>query len=361
LWTLQLNTNQFSTPACNESTCRGWQQFIVQRDQTLTLFMQYWLYGYISGNGCPPPGDAGVDGGVQWHVGANGCFADSPYPAVIPILPFINDGGVLVGPDAGSLRYVNLQDFLSQMTLITTAEPGGPDTVMITTDSWAIGSGNDSILSLSQGWTSAEFNIFGYGMGSVAQFNQGTSIAVQLTLTDGSSAAPTCVSNSYTTESNNLTVDGPCCTSASPPTIAFWESNPTIQTTGCPVALNECGGVEALAGTPGQPCEGTCASWTCSGKNSVTCKSAPANACGGCLPLTAHPGESCGQACAVWTCSGRDSLACKSFKNVCGGCSSVPIGPREGNQPGEPCACANGTTSRYYCNVSGQLACDCRR
>jgi hypothetical protein len=83
------------------------------------------------------------------------------------------------------------------------------------------------------------------------------------------------------------------------------------------------------------------------------------NACGGTGLLTSVPGAPCGQSCGRWLCNGPDSLICWGT-NACGGCSSVPLAPGEGPQPGEPCSCGNGIQGRYFCTVSKQLSCDCQ-
>jgi hypothetical protein len=67
--------------------------------------------------------------------------------------------------------------------------------------------------------------VFGPGGGSEASFNAGASITVLIALTDGLSAAPSCVPDSGTTgETNNLNL-GPCTTSGgSTPSVMFTET-----------------------------------------------------------------------------------------------------------------------------------------
>jgi Bacterial Ig-like domain (group 3) len=61
-------------------------------------------------------------------------------------------------------------------------------------------------------WQNAEFNVFGLGYGSQAQFlNPGTTINVQTAITTGVNAAPSCDPyQNWTAETNNLTL-GVCC------------------------------------------------------------------------------------------------------------------------------------------------------
>jgi uncharacterized protein (TIGR03437 family) len=73
-------------------------------------------------------------------------------------------------------------------------------------------SGQESVLGLAGNWNTAEFNVFGYGAGSAAIFNadnSGATIAVQVSINDGTANAPTCIwagSGRFTTESNSLTL-----------------------------------------------------------------------------------------------------------------------------------------------------------
>jgi hypothetical protein len=77
-FSLQLNTNPFTTSACSGATdpskCRGWQQFIYANtgDDAVGIlsnfaagFMQYWLLGY--GSNCPS----------GWNSSGNDCWTNS--------------------------------------------------------------------------------------------------------------------------------------------------------------------------------------------------------------------------------------------------------------------------------------------
>lgn len=334
-WSLQLNTNMFSTSACNgHPSCQGWQQFLFTNDTNGgtggTLLMQYWLFDYGPGD-CPTYAATGV----YWYKSAsnsNNCFGDS-----------------------NSQISLGLQSLASlpNLGLIASATSGGQDTLKFLSDPGAMPAiGQDSVLNLSQAWRGAEFNVFGIWSSAQANFDAGTTLTAELTLSDGSTTAPSCPSYGYTLETSSLTLVNPCCQITSPPGILFTESNlqpPPQSMCACPAtatwnpALAKC-----ICGVADQVV-----------KNGE-CQYPSANACGGQGVLVGAPGQPCGAAgaCEKLACAGPDSLQCVPFKNVCGGCSTVLEGPGEGPQPGESCACSNGTRSRYYCTSKG-LACDC--
>jgi hypothetical protein len=82
------------------------------------------------------------------------------------------------------------------------------------------------------------------------------------------------------------------------------------------------------------------------------------NACGGLGVLASAPGAPCGSSCGRLACNGQDALMCRSYTNACGGCSSVPIAPGEGPQPGQACTCPNGSKGRLTC-LGTASSCDC--
>jgi hypothetical protein len=83
---------------------------------------------------------------------------------------------------------------------------------------------------LSQGWKSVDFNVYGDGAGTQANFNSGSTVVVQILTNpklDGS-FTPLCASQggSVTLETNNLSVIGQCCSIAGAlPGIQFTETN----------------------------------------------------------------------------------------------------------------------------------------
>ena len=197
-YSLQLNSQFFSSPACSGGgqSCFGWQQFIYAQPDCSgpCVFMQSWLINY--GSHCPS----------GWnYAGDDDCYYNS------------NATGV----PTQSLS--NLKDLQLSGTVVS----GGNETVKLTTSNDAYSASEpDSVVGLSGYWDATEYNIFGDGGGSQADFNSGTSIKVKIQLQDGSTAAPTCESNAGTTgETNNLNL-GACKTKGGKkPSIMFTESN----------------------------------------------------------------------------------------------------------------------------------------
>jgi hypothetical protein len=176
-YSLQLNSNDFSTPFCKG--CTGFQQYIFdQGSQCYPLactYIQYWLFNASS---CPA-GWTPYDGSGG---GAPGCFVDSPF-APVPIQPPSGLRG---------LRLIGLA--------------GGTDTSMVLTANGDVhASHQESILDLAHGWNDAEFNLFGECCGSEAYFTSSSTLTIRLNVNSGTTDAPTCVTPAgFTKESNNL-------------------------------------------------------------------------------------------------------------------------------------------------------------
>lgn len=205
-YTLQINTNVTGpTAACaGHSGCFVWEQFVYGTNfpyphQTPkfngVVFIEYWLINWGSSK-CP----------FLWRNIGDDCVRNSSYTEA-PNSP---------------IKGTALQD----LTLSGSAVAGGNDTVVFNNGTTAYSvTEPDSMLDISSVWTQSEFNVFGDSDGSEAVFNKGSSVTVNLALTDGSNAAPTCVGNAGTTgESNNLNL-GACTATSGPPSIQFTESN----------------------------------------------------------------------------------------------------------------------------------------
>ena len=200
-YTLQINSNfDGTTSACkSRSGCTVWQQFIYSPDYDVqgqaAVFMQYWLIGY-GGTRCPS--GWGSDG-------AGDCYKNS---------------AAATAPDVSITQLANLK-------LTGKVVSGGNDTVTFANGSTAYSiTGKDSVLYLSQVWDESEFNVVGNAGGSEAQFNSGSSVAVKVAVTDGSTATPICASGAGTTgETNNLNLGSCTAAGGSSPSIQFTESN----------------------------------------------------------------------------------------------------------------------------------------
>jgi hypothetical protein len=200
-YTLQINTNFTGTTStcAGHSGCTVWQQFIYSPDYNVNgqaaVFMQYWLIGWGSAR-CP----------TGWmSAGGGDCFRNSNFIAA-PDMPITS---------------------LASLTLTGSAVSGGNDTVVFNNGTHAYSiTGADSVVHIAQVWRQSEFNIVGNAGGSRANFNSGSSVTVKIALTDGSTAAPSCVAGAGSTgETNNLNL-GPCTTaSGTSPSVQFTESN----------------------------------------------------------------------------------------------------------------------------------------
>jgi hypothetical protein len=205
-YTLQLNTNYTGpTAACaGHGGCLVWQQFAYGSvfpypHQTPrfdgVVFIEYWLLGW-GASSCPRGwlGDGGGD-----------CYRNSSYLQA-PNVPV---------------------SALGSVTLSGSAVAGGNDSVVFNdgTTAYAV-TAPDSVVDIASVWTESEFNVFGNGDGSEAVFNKGSSITVNVALTDGSSAAPACLAGAGTTgESNNLNLGACTAAGGTSPSIQFTESN----------------------------------------------------------------------------------------------------------------------------------------
>jgi hypothetical protein len=343
-FTLQLNSNPFASPAAcqgatNPAVCQGWQQFafvnLASANQAYA-FMQYWLLNYGT---CPA-------GWTNSPAGSSNCYFNSKFSHPIAPQTIAN---------------------LAHLSLLGIAASQGTDTVMASTTGGNLYAyGQDSVLNLSQGWQAAEFNVFGLGSYSQAQFNSGATVVVVTSVDDGTTNAPACLSEGFTGETNNLTLVNPCCAmTGSPPRIVFTESSAAGVTSVC----------ACPPGTTWNPSSETC---VCDGLGQVLeagqcvctvpnetivngqCE-LQKNACGGSGPLPHPIGASCGASGGHWTCNGQGGVNCQKFPNACGGSSPLPQIPGAGDQPGEKCTCGPGAQGHFYCNGANVLACDCRQ
>lgn len=200
-YTLQINSNFMgTTAACDGHTdCTVWQQFVYATDYEIegeaAVFMEYWLLDW-GDSACPSTWDSDGEGD---------CVKNSAYVAA---------------PDIKITT-------LGSLSLSAAAVAGGNDTVVFNNGTTAYSfSGHDSVLDISEVWKQSEFNVLGDAGGSRADFNKPVSITVNVALTDGTTAAPTCVANAGSTgETNNLNLGKCSAAGGSSPSIQFTESN----------------------------------------------------------------------------------------------------------------------------------------
>ena len=218
-FTLQINSQFFQTPACQQVVgCTGWQQFIYSQNQcnnSPCVFMEYWLRNF--GPVCPP--------GRPWIQSGNSCWfnsASTPAPAVTAAQ-------------------------LQGTTLTGTAE-GGTDTVVLTSAAGtATATAADSVLSLQQQWNTAEFNIFGDCCSTQANFSAGTTVVTRTRVINRSTDAPACVTQGFTSETNNLNFGpSPPAASAPGPAVIFTTSSAGGSPSNCAAATTIGGTFNAL-------------------------------------------------------------------------------------------------------------------
>jgi hypothetical protein len=211
-FSLQLNTQFISgDPACaksgNPSNCQAWQQFVYTYENSRSgeIFMQYWLINF----------DATCPSG--WFTFESDCYTNSNATTVSTVT-------------AAQLASVNLTG---------SAASGGLDSVSL-----AIGTGratsvtnSDSKIDLAAFWNTAEWGVYGDGGGSEANFGANTTLEAQTVLTATSNAAPTCVKEGFTGETNNLTLTTtPALGTETSPTMGTKQTNGTTGTASCAVA-----------------------------------------------------------------------------------------------------------------------------
>lgn len=208
VFSLQLNTQLVSTSACNGvSGCLGWQQFIFSNsgcgNPAACVYIQNWLFG---GSGCPSS---------AWTSFDDACMINSTNAVGLAPIPL------------DALATVKLRGDVAGVD--------GPDDHVTLTVGTTIYSapGDNHLPDLGQNWQVAEFNIFGNGDYSVADFNTGSTLAVRIAVDSGTTTAPSCDMNGFTGETNNLTLTA---TTSGPPTNAplrriLTGTQPTLETT----------------------------------------------------------------------------------------------------------------------------------
>jgi uncharacterized repeat protein (TIGR03803 family) len=230
-FSLQLNTNTFTTPACENggAGCLGWQQFAFVNDggsATAMAYIQYWLLNY--GPTCP--------NGWTNFPNSNNCY---------------------FSPNAASIPVQTMAD-LAQMTLAGAAVSGGMDMVTLTTpgDHLYAVSAADGVLGLAQGWQAAEFNIFGDSVfdsqPNEAKLSSGSTIVVKVSVGSGTADAPYCAAESLTGETDSLALVSPCCPyGGASPAIEFMESNAASPAAACFSSLQAFTVLASFNGTDG--------------------------------------------------------------------------------------------------------------
>ena len=215
-YSLQINTNFFTSPACAGSTggsCQGWQQFVYSNNGSNGLvFIQYWLLRYNAT--CP-------SGWIQFSFTGSSdiyCYRNGNLTPV-PNQPI------------GNLAQLTLRGDVSATA----------DSVTFSTASNMYSATGLNAVAASSGWQAAEFNIFGNGGdssgGGQANFNAGSTIVPRTRIFYGGQEAPNCLAQGFTGETNNLNFGPTAPASSAPgPAVFFTESSAGGATTNCAAA-----------------------------------------------------------------------------------------------------------------------------
>ena len=270
-FTFQINSNWFQNSTTqtlcqsspNPATCYGWQQFVLANStnsQYFTgVFIQYWLINY---NAPCPSG---------WSTHQADCYKNSPGRQVERMSALYAMANLKLGgwydPGGGGARD---QD-VAYIQYI-----GGRQI--------SAGSFN-TVFHLGGSWTSGEFNVFGYGNLSEANFNYETSVTVELKTYQGELPSfvpiePVCAQGGtgFTGETNNLNL-GSCSSSSTG--ITFTESNPCA-----PYPLQLCSGACVDLSSNPYNC-GACGNVCAYGCSGGVCNPPPV--CDVCFPSDCNP------------------------------------------------------------------------
>ena len=206
-YTLQLNTNRFSTPLCNGISGCGWVQFVYDSGGGVNI--QAWLANYnATFNNCP---NGFLPGG---NVVSNK-FTDCQERVNTPNIAQPGFEGLAGATLSGSVD--------ANGNYVATVTIGGKPFVAKFTD---------TRLGLAGNWNSIQFNAFAECCGDQAVFNPGVLVKFSVSATTSTgSATPTCdgAAGGPTAESSNLILIPTCSSSGGvTPVFAFLEGAPPI-------------------------------------------------------------------------------------------------------------------------------------
>ncbi|HET9839823.1 MAG TPA: hypothetical protein VFR84_16470 [Candidatus Angelobacter sp.] len=238
-YTLQMNTDRFSTTACTGTTsaacdgpantgCCGWQQFVHFNNSgsagtTGTLVIQDWILRYNAT--CP----AGQGWNQFQFTGDTDIYCWQNVKSSTP--------GDLGATPVDNQAISNL----ANLRMSTSVSSTGDSVVLSTGGTTTYNRTVASKVNAAAGWTGAEFNILGYGGnsngGTTATFNTGAAITTRTEIIYGGTAAPNCVAQGFTAEKNNLSF-GPTAPAATAPgpAVIFDESIAGGATSDCAAA-----------------------------------------------------------------------------------------------------------------------------
>jgi hypothetical protein len=241
VFSLQLNSNvnvpaKVCSQAVNPADCSGWEQFVyVTSGDEAEIFIEYWILNF--GKTCPNPWGTAVITNKQTGVSETDCVQNSLNTQTLP---------ATVITDLPNLSLTGISG-----TSDTLVFSSGDDVVALSQSEATNG------IELSGNWQLAEFNVFGFGNGSVANFNcvptppqtsctpsTNANINVQILVDSVTPTAlgPSITEESTTGESNNMYFEGlntTCSLGGEIPGIQFFETTNTNPVTppACPATV----------------------------------------------------------------------------------------------------------------------------
>jgi hypothetical protein len=203
-YSLQVNSNLFSTDTTytDGRAAEGWEQFVYVNykycegtacsgcnsilSASGCVYIQYWLFGYYAQYGtCPSTGPPGLTSQPWSSPDKVSCYANGPAVGT---------------PSDSATNLANSE--LGGFANYESATYGANDYAVYCDPTNCYGAAvTDQVLNLYQNWHYSEFGVFGYGGGSEAVFNAGTSITVVNNLSD---------------KNGNSVVPSPVCTQSEP-------------------------------------------------------------------------------------------------------------------------------------------------
>jgi len=208
-----------SPPACQGHTgCQIWQQFIYTTDfngdrgpapSHSELFMQYWLFNWISASELKSNPKATCPHGWNPNASKKGgidCWRNGHVQSVPVIVPVTGLGDVKLSCSV----QINGNDELY-------FSYGADAYAVIESDNFNKDAPNEDGIDIASIWQSVEFNVVGNTNGSQATFNQGSVLGVTVNVLNDSNLPLLCLNDGdsrvgyvgITGETNNLSL-GPC-------------------------------------------------------------------------------------------------------------------------------------------------------
>jgi hypothetical protein len=225
---LQLNTDYFHTSTCstspNPATCYGWEQFVFGSGGGAGI--QYWLANYgPAGTVCPAPHHVGCMSGFSYTDG----WCEYQFTSTGPVQCVVNGLGIHALPSTVTTPLaVTMIDQLKLRGRAAGVGGSTTDATIVTFGTSVFSApGGNYFPDLASQWQKAEFNIFGSCCGYQANFNTGTTMDVRIAVTTGTADPPACDFESFTGETNNLTLvalTGPVMHTGTP-ALVFRQSN----------------------------------------------------------------------------------------------------------------------------------------